>query len=295
MKNRKNKKKAPSYTALLTAAAFVFAILIIVLSVVNVNDDGDDGNDTSASDQTTNSSADTESKSFDTTKTDDNVTSGLVPDTETDETTAVETEPPAPEQTVPVGIYVETSRKKYTSVTEYTGKWPENDSDKMWSVDTWTYPGTKNLICDVEYFAVFTSDEKDIKLTYWDETWTERWKDNVKDDGAKIGFEFTVCLKNGEKLTANVLGPSDTFALEKYFELYLYDCVAHAHDSWYSHITEKTCYDDTQNVMIKITLRNGCYDVEEILMTAFVYTPEELDENGCYTGANKATCVVKRG
>ncbi len=45
---------------------------------------------------------------------------------------------------------------------------------------------------------------------------------------------------------------------------------------------------------IKITLRNGCYDVERILLTAFVYTPDELDENGRYTGANKATCTVKR-
>lgn len=294
MKNRKNKKKVPSYTALLTAAAFVFAIAIIALSVFNVNDDD---KDTSQSDQTTTSRADSTSDMSNTkeTDTDDKVTTDFVTGAEIDETTAPETEPPALEQTVPVGIYVETSRKKYTSVTEYTGKWPENDSDKMWSVDTWTYPGTKNLICDVEYFAVFTSDEKEIKLTYWDETWTERWNDNVGDDSAKIGFEFEVRLKDGTTVTANVLGPSDTFALEKYFELYLYDCVAHAHDSWYSHITEKTCYDDTQNVMIKITLRNGCYDVEEILMTAFVYTPDELDENGSYIGANKATCVVKRG
>lgn len=292
MKNRKNKKKTPAYTALLTAAAFVFALLIVVLSVVNASNDG---KDTEKNDQTTNSCEDSTSYISDTTEKEIESSTDFETDSEKDETTALETEPPAPEQTVPVGIYVETSNKKYTSVTEYSGKWPENDSDKMWKLDTWTYPGTENLICDVEYFAVFTSDESAITLTYWDETWTERWNDNVNDDKAKIGFEFTVCLKNGEKITANVLGPSDTFALEKYFELYLYDCVAHAHDRWYSHITEKTCYDDTQNVMIKITLRNGCYDVDEILMTAFVYTPDELDENGSYIGANKATCVVKRG
>lgn len=211
------------------------------------------------------------------------------------ETETEETDMPAPEQTIPIGIYVKTASKLYSLMSEYTSAWPENDSDSAWSVDTWTYPGTKNLICDVAYFAVIASDESEIKLTYWDETWTERWDANVGDTSAKIGFEFEVRLKDGDTISKTVLGPADTFALEQYFELYLYDCVAHAHDSWYSHITEKTCCDDTQNVMIKITLRNGCYDVEEIAMTAFVYTPDELDENGNYTGANKFTCTVKRG
>lgn len=288
---KKTKRKSPTYTVVLTSAALMLAIVLIALSVIG----GDGGDDTDP--VHTDTDANSGATASDTAETDGETETEPVTDTETetDETTAPETEPPAPEQTVPVGIYVESSRKNYVSVTEYASEWPENDSDSLWTLDTWTYADRDNLICDVDYFAVFTSDEPEIKVSYWDETWTERWDACGLDGAYKIGFEFTVYLKNGESVTATVLGPSDTFDLEEYFELYLYDCVAHAHDSWYSHITEKTNYDDTRNVMVKITLRDGCYDVEEILMTAFVYIPDEIDENGRYTGANKATCTVKRG
>lgn len=283
------KKKSPAYTLILTVAAMVFAVLVIALVVINGRPSGEhDESSGTEPDLTVDFDVTTDAELW--TETAEAYTS----ETET-ETETAETDEPAPEQTIPVGIYVKTASKLYSLTSEYTSAWPENDSDSAWSVDTWTYPGTKNLICDVAYFAVLASDESEIKLTYWDETWTERWDANVGDASAKIGFEFEVRLKDGGTATATVLSPADTFALEEYFELYLYDCVAHAHDSWYSHITEKTCYDDTKNVMIKITLRNGCYDVEEIAMTAFVYTSDELDENGNYTGANKFTCTVKRG
>lgn len=292
IKKKKTPKKSPTYTAVLTAAALIFAIVLIALSVLDSGDDGDGGTDTWTNTETPSVTDSLTDAVVSDTETGTETETDVI--TETEESTAAETEPPAPEQTVPVGIYVETSRKKYVSVTEYASEWPENDSDPLWTLDTWTYKDRDNLICDVDYFAVFASDEEEIKVSYWDETWTERWDANVTETAAKIGFEFTVVLKNGESVTKTVLGPADTFCLEEYFELYLYDCVAHAHDSWYSHITEKTDYDDTQNVMIKITLRDGCYDVDEILMTAFVYTPDELDESGRYTGANKATCTVKR-
>ncbi len=292
MKKKKKTGKAPTYTAVLTSAAVLFAVILIIGTVIGGNNAASKDTDTDSKDLVNDSgtSADTDEK---VTETESEALTDT--ETETETTSAPEIDPPPPQKTVPVGIYVETSRKKYESITEYVSKWPENDSDKLWRVDTWTYPGQKNLISDIEYFAVFASSEPEIKVTYWDETWVDEWDNNVEDKSSKIGFEFTVCLKNGETVTETVLGPADTFVLERYFELYLYDCVAHAHDSWYSHITEKTNYADTQNVMVKITLRDGCYDVEKILMTAFVYTPDEIDENGDYTGANKTTCEVKRG
>ncbi len=221
------------------------------------------------------SSADTESTGADT-----------VAKTET-----IETEPPV--QTIPVGIYKKNG-KVCRLITEYQSEWPENDSDPLWKLDTWT-ASKAHLICDVAYFAVFTSFEEEIDFTYWDETWVERWEAEGLDDSYKIGFEFTAYLENGRTESATVLGPEDTFALENYFELYLYDCVAHAHDSWYSHITESTNYDDTKNVMVKVTLRDGCYDVAFIEMTAFVYKDAvEFDSDGKYIGANKATLIIER-
>lgn len=293
MKKKKTKRKSPTYTVVLTSAALLFAVVLIAMSVIG-GDGGDEDSDT-ADPVTTDTHELTDRGESSASETETEEITETEPVTETESETEAEPEPPAPEQTVPVGIYVESSRKNYVSVTEYASKWPENDSDPLWTLDTWTYADRDNLICDVDYFAVFTSEEPEIKVSYWDETWTERWDACGLDGAYKIGFEFTVLLKNGESVSATVLGPSDTFVLEEYFELYLYDCVAHAHDSWYSHITEKTNYDDTRNVMVKITLRDGCYDVDEILMTAFVYTPDEIDENGRYTGANKATCTMKRG
>lgn len=284
---KKTKRKSPTYTVVLTSVAILFAIVLIAGSVIG----GDSGDTAPVTDADTSADTIVLTESAKENETEAESVTDIVTETETE--TEAETEAPAPEQTVPVGIYVETSRKKYESVTEYASKWPENDSDPLWTLDTWTYADRDNLICDVDYFAVFASDEPEIKVSYWDETWTERWDANGLYEH-KIGFEFTVLLKNGESVTGTVLGPADTFDLEEYFELYLYDCVAHAHDSWYSHITEKTNYADTQNVMVKITLRDGCYDIESILMTAFIYTPDEIDENGRYTGANKATCTVKR-
>lgn len=217
-----------------------------------------------------------------------------VPVTESESESETETAPP-PVQTIPVGIY-SVSGKNCTLIDEFASDWPDSDDDPLWTLDTWTYKDHINLICDIDYFAVITSNEEKIKVTTWDETWLDRWEAAGLDDSYKVGFELAVYKKSGgEPVRITVLSPTDTFDAEEYFELYLYDCVAHAHDKWYSHITEKTNYDDTKNVMIKITLRDGCYDVDHIELTSFVYnSPDEFDENGFYTGANRATIIVKR-
>ncbi len=206
--------------------------------------------------------------------------------------TKPETEPPV--QTIPVSIYTE-SKRKCTRVTEFYGKFPESDDDPLWRLDTWTYKDHANLICDLEAFAVFTSEDESIKVSTWDKTWVEKWEGCGLDDGYKVGFEFTIIKKDGEEIRFTVLSPSDTFKHEEYFELYLYDCVAHAHDSWYSHITEKTNCDDTKNVMVKITLRDGCYEIDHIILKAFVYDgDDDFDSDGLYCGAESAECFLGR-
>ncbi len=235
--------------------------------------------------------AGTEHTAGDDTQSGENTATETLP-RETETETETETEPPV--QTVPVGIYTE-SKRKCTRVTEYFGVFPESDDDPLWKLDTWTYKDHANLICDLETFAVFTATDDTIKVSSWDKTWVEKWESCGLDDGDKIGFEFTIKKKDGGRVRFTVLSPADTFKHEEYFELYLYDCVAHAHDSWYSHITEKTNYPDTKNVMVKITLRNGCYDIDEIELKAFVYGGEdEFDSNGFYRGGNFEICVIKR-
>ena len=212
-----------------------------------------------------------------------------VPETvpETEPETVPVTEPPAP--TIPLGIYVK-ENGAYRRKTEYRSSWPLGDSDPKWIQDTWTYDHM-NLISDIAYFDVIPSAEETVWLGGWDTDWVDRWNAAVSDE-RKIGFFFNIVLKSGETVSFQVLSPADTFLHEEYFELYLYDAVAHAHDSWYSHVTAGTFYDSTRLTTIKITLRNGCYAIDRIEMTAFLYLPDEFDADGNYTGTGKTTCVI---
>ena len=202
--------------------------------------------------------------------------------------TEPETEPPAP--SIPLGIYVK-ENGAYQRKTEYRSSWPLNDGDPKWIQDTWTY-NHMNLISDIAYFDVIPSADQTVWLGGWDTDWVDRWNASVPDM-RKIGFAFDIVLKNGNTVSFQVLSPADTFLHEEYFELYLYDAVAHAHDSWYSHVTTGTFYDSTRLTTIKITLRNGCYEIDRIEMTAFLYLPDELDAEGNYTGVEKTTCVIR--
>lgn len=282
---------------------YLFVVLLVVVAVAVVLAvvlfGGDKSGADDESDSTEESTFDigTDSETDDIADNDGGADTESAEDTETSDTSAVteteapETEPPV--QTIPLGVYKKNG-KTCRLITEYRSEWPRDDSDPLWKLDTWT-SSEAHLICDVAYFAVFTSFEEEIAFTYWDETWVDRWESAGLDDSYKIGFEFTAYLENGRSESATVLGPEDTFALEEYFELYLYDCVAHAHDSWYSHITESTNYDDTKNVMVKVTLRDGCYDVAFIEMTAFVYKDStEFNAYGKYIGANKASLIIER-
>lgn len=293
-KGRKNNSAETFYIALAAIIAVAVVIVMIIFGgaerAVDDKDDTTDSNESSidSGDVTDEDSIGNDSASDSAKDETNDITSDSLTETETE----TETEAP-PEQTIPVGIYKKNGKKCYL-ITEYKSEWPKDDDDPLWDIDTWTY-NTPNLICDVAYFAVFTSQEEEIDFTYWDETWGEGWENCGLDDSYKIGFEFTAYLYNGRTVSATVLGPEDTFALQEYFELYLYDCVAHAHDSWYSHINENTNYDDTKNVMVKVTLRDGCYDVAFIELTAFVYkSADEFDADGRYIGANKASCIIER-
>ena len=211
-----------------------------------------------------------------------------VTDPETVPETEPETEPPEP--SIPLGIYVK-ENGAYQRKTDYRSPWPLNAGDPKWIQDTWTYDHM-NLISDIAYFDVITSSEETVWLGGWDTDWVDRWNAAVPE-ARKIGFTFDIVLKNGNTVSFQVLSPADTFLHEEYFELYLYDAVAHAHDSWYSHVTKDTFYDSTRLTTIKITLRNGCYEIDRIKMTAFLYLPGEFDADGNYTGAEKTTCVIR--
>ncbi len=216
----------------------------------------------------------------------------------TEEVTEAPTEAPteavvAPEREFELGIYV-WDGSRYILADDYRSAWPTSSSDPLWIADTWTYPGKTNLISDIAYFGVFPfSDETHANVDYTSE-YMSLWRE-AGLDGYKIGFEFTIKLRDGGERRFSVLSAEDTFKYEEYFEIYLYDDITHAWDSWYSHVTEWTDYEDTLYTTFKLTLREGCYDVDYIAATAFVYhDAAELDADGFYTGANKMTAMIGR-
>ncbi len=280
-----------SFLPLLTVIGTFIAVGIILFSIMEKKDSAPTGGGTDAVPGVqTNAAVPTEPESDSAAPGPDATATAPVTESESE----TEPEPEPPKQTVPIGIYTETNNN-CKRVDSFNGYFPSSDDDAKWVVDTWTYSDHSNLICDLTQFAIFTSDEEEINVTSWDETWVDRWKACGLDDTYKIGFEFLIVTKDGESRRFTVLSPSDTFKEEEFFELYMYDSVAHAHDSWYYHITEETNYADTKNILIKITLRRGCYDIDHIEMTAFVYnSTDEFDADGFYTGANRATVMIGR-
>ncbi len=209
----------------------------------------------------------------------------------TEAPTEAATEMPPVEPEFELGVYV-SSGSEYVRVAQYESHWPQSPSDPLWVADTWTYPGRTNLICDTAYFGIFPFASATHPFVDYEDEYMALWRAEGLD-GYEIGLEFTVELADGSERRFSVRSAEDTFKFEEYFEIYLYDDVAHSTDSWYSHITEATTYDDTLITTFKITLREGCYDIEKITAAVYVYHDNsEFDSDGFYTGVNKTMVVI---
>ena len=224
----------------------------------------------------------------------------LVTESPTDALFEVPTETPtealviAPEEVdFPLGIYV-SEGGEYKRVYEYVGAWPMNDVDPVWRVDTWTRPGVSHLIFDVAYFGIFPFEDETHPDVDYSGEYMRLWRE-AGLSGYKVGLEFEIRFYDKTTQRFTVLSADDTFKFEEYFEIYLYDDVANAGKWWYSHITADTTNANTMITTFKITLRDGCYRVQEIAVSAFVYRDSsDFDEDGFYTGNDRATMIIKR-
>lgn len=212
----------------------------------------------------------------------------MTPDEESSALNSIE----QPPKTFPLGIYVY-ENDKHNRVTEYISAWPSDDSSPKWRKDTWTYPGKTNLISDITYFEVVPSDDESLNFYNWKNDWC-KMKHDAGLDEYKIGYELNIITNDGESIRWTVTGADDTFENEEYFELYLYDDVKNSGSSWYYHTTNATTDDDTLHTSIKITLRNKCYEIDRIILSAFWYKDEsDFDENGFYNGFEVYSATVR--
>jgi len=229
-------------------------------------------------------------------------------------TTAAPTEPETtadPGPSIPLSIYVhEPKATVWTKAAVYTSRWPANDDEVgresngnykawvtgYWTRDWWSFSGVTHLICDTTYFFVIPSDADTVKFStsYGTNTWAKEWAAMWKDaglDGAKIGYKVERVMKDGTTHSMIIKDPSHTFEEQPYYENYLYDEV---HRPNASHVTTGAVTKDTILTDIKITLRNGCYDIDHFVLTAFVYTSDaDFDASGEYTGRISAECIIK--
>ncbi len=225
-------------------------------------------------------------------------------------TTVGATEPAVTGPQFPLGIYVFTPGQKYfTRVSDYKSRWPLDDNDigkdangnykawvtGYWTRDTWNFKPEVHLICDTKYFFLIASDAEriDFNNKYWTAGWSAEWTELWKAAGLeayKIGYTLETVLKNGETKKMTVLDPSHTFENAPYCEVWLYDEIARPNGD---HVTLDLVNSKTLLTDLKITLRNGCYDVDHFNLTAFVYTSgADFDSYGFYVGPNAVSCRV---
>ncbi|MBQ7592549.1 MAG: hypothetical protein IJU46_08525 [Clostridia bacterium] len=225
------------------------------------------------------------------------------PETTAQATTAEETTlPPPPEPVFPMGIFVHKAKSRvFTRADTYKSYWPVNDSDIAaghWRRDWWTYQsqGIVNLICDTTYFFVIPSNEEQLTFStsYGTSAWAREYDGMRKAAGLedyKIGYQLDIITKTGDVVSFTVTRPDQTFLHEDYFELYLYDEI-HRPDA--VHITQPEMTPEIFMTDIKITLRNRCYEIDHIDLTAFYYkSQDEFDAAGFYTGVEKKTIRVE--
>ncbi len=114
----------------MTLIALIFALVLIGASVIAGNQreaNGTDGTDADSGSTSSESVTDTRGETAESEA--ESRPAESESDTDTESETDAETQPPAPEQTIPLGIYVKTERKKYTNVTENVSVWTEHNAD----------------------------------------------------------------------------------------------------------------------------------------------------------------------
>lgn len=193
----------------------------------------------------------------------------------TAEPKATATEPPEPPSATPesvpsltlvpvfpegapviIGLYERKSRK--LAATEYTGQWIKGKDIVVF----YTLPTRKE---SVEKVAPKTLIEK-----YWD---------NYRKMGYRIGYRVSFTLKSGEIVTLNILSPKDapphdpSKYFSKFVEIYLYDNAKKDPDGDYGtwHLQERFMTKETLITSIKLTAGKRISEVTSIDLVAFVY------------------------
>lgn len=130
---------------------------------------------------------------------------------------------------------------------------------------------------DIKCFEAIAADRETISGNGFAVIWNAEWNKYENTGSVKIGYSLTIKLKTGKEITYDIKTPSDTQQNRDYIETYLYDDVHQTPGQWYSHLEENAITEETVATSIKLTAGNKISDVENIILTAYLYTADKPD------------------
>ena len=138
---------------------------------------------------------------------------------------------------------------------------------------------------DINTFQIVFSDEEEV-------SYKGNRQDFIKSLWDDISYKFTLgiileydTINNGH-IRHVIYSPDNTLENFDYFQVYLYDAIAHKNDKWYSHITKEEFNDNSYITSFKLTAGPK---IEEVLfpveISVFTYDSEDdFDFEGNYRG-----------
>ena len=148
---------------------------------------------------------------------------------------------------------------------------------------------------DLGIYQIYPSNEDTINVNSFGQNFYNEWSKYNTNNNLKIGFNIKFELYNGEKVSFNILSPSNTFDKWEYFMTYLYDDYINQGKGFYSHIEDKDYNENTLFTSIKIQCNDGIGDIKDkIELTVFTYDSEDDFLDNEYRGNSKFTYTIKK-
>ena len=147
---------------------------------------------------------------------------------------------------------------------------------------------------DIGVFDVYYTDIEKLNSSNTKTNFLKYYNEYENIENHKNGFYITFEADN-KKMESLILDASDTYNLEPYLYVYLYDDIHQEPNTYYSHLKKKDMNESTIISSIKLYL---AYEVEKITspitLTVFTYdTEDDFDEFNLYRRNSSYTIEIE--
>lgn len=147
---------------------------------------------------------------------------------------------------------------------------------------------------DIGVFQIYPSSEDEVILSSsFGQSFYDEWL-KYNNGSLRIGFNVKFTKNDGEKISYNILNPSQTFDHWEQLMNYLYDDYANLGKGFYSHIENDEYNDNTLFTSFKMQSSYQCGDIaSKIQLSVFTYdTDDDFGEDGEYRGNSLYTLDI---